>query len=189
MQTTQPIDRDYPPRFPRLYRLKRGLTIAGLILIGVALAGELVLLLLGMGGGIALLMLFTAALAIPLVIGSVLTPPLVVTETGLVIRPMIGGPHAAPWESIRALRPYTLQPVDEPVAQILVGRANMPSREGRWILFSGGLPVTFRLAAWLTGLGGGPVIAISDATHANYAELLAAMESHLAPTTGPELAE
>ncbi len=179
---------DHPPRFPRLYRLKRRLTIAGLLLIGLGLAGELALLALGMPGA-ALLIPFTAALAVPLIIGGVLTPPVAVTQAGLEVRPMFGEPHTVPWEAVRALRPYTLLPTDEPVAQLLIGKAHMPRRDGRWIIFSSGLPFTFRLAAWLAGLGNTPVIAITDAAHQDYDTLLAALEARPDHMASPELAE
>lgn len=179
---------EHPPRFPRLYRLKRHLALAGLILIGLGLAGELALLALGSPGA-ALLIPFTAALAVPLIIGSVLTPPLSVTEEGLLIRPMFGGPHAVSWEAVRALRPYTLLPTDEPIARLLIGKAHMPRRDGRWVIFAGELPIVFRLAAWLAGLGNAPVIAITDAAHHDYDALLAALEARTGQSASPELAE
>jgi hypothetical protein len=173
----------HPPRFPRLYRLKRGLTILGLILIGLALGGEVLLIVLGImpGGSALLLLLFTAALAVPLLIGSALTPPLTVTLAGLALQPMFGGPLHVPWEAIRELRLYTLLPVDEPVARLLIGAANMPRRDGRWVVVDGALPLTFRLAAWLGGLGNHAAFAISDASHRDYAALLTAIEAHTAP--------
>jgi len=178
----------HPPRFPALYRLKRWLTAAGLFLCAVALIGEGLLILLGIGNGGAmfLLLLFTAALTAPLAIGAVLTPPLTVAADGLTVQPMLGPARFVPWEAIAGLRPYTLQPVDEPLARLLLGRANMPRRDGRWVLvggplFGGPLPLTYRLAAWLTGLGNVAVFGVSDATHRDYDTLLAALEARAGP--------
>ncbi len=176
----------HPPRFPALYRLKRWLTLVSLFLCAVALTGEGLLILLGVGGGGAMILLlaFTAALIVPLAIGAVLTPPLQIVEGGLIVQPMFGPARLVPWAAVAGLRPYTLQPVDEPVTRLLLGRANMPRRDGRWVLvrgplFGGPLPVSFRLAAWLTGLGNTAVFGVSDATHRGYDSLLAALEARI----------
>lgn len=189
--TQNTLPTDYPARFPRLYRLKRGLTIAGLILIGFALVGELLLMVLGVsfgGGTMLLLMLFTAALAVPLIIGIALTPPLTLDESGIMLRPMLGSPLHVRWAAIQAIQPYTLLPVDDPIQQLLVGRANTPRRDGRWIVVTGGLPLHFRLVAWIAGLGNHPVFAISDGSHKDYDSLLAMIETQTG-ITATELAE
>ncbi len=180
----------HPPRFPRLYHLKRWLTLAGLILCAIALVGEGVLILLGVGTGGALILapLLTAALAAPLAIGAVLTPPVTVTAHGVIVQPMFGPARFVPWAAISELRPDPLQPVDEPVARLLLGRANMPRRDGRWVLvrgplIGGPLPVAFRLAAWLTGLGNVAVFGISDASHRDYDTLLAILEARVGQST------
>ncbi len=189
MHTAQPSTQpdatsaDHPPRFPRLYRLKRGLTAAGLLLIALAAAGELLLVALNVlpGGAAFLLLAFTLILAIPLLTGTVLTPPLTVSPAGLALQPMFGGPLAVPWEAIRALRPYTLLPVEEPVARLLIGRANMPRRDGRWVLVDAALPLPFQLVARLAGLDARSALAISDASHRDYDALLAALEARITP--------
>lgn len=176
----------HPPRFPALYRLKRWLTLISLFLCTIALIGEGLLILLGVGAGGAMILLlaFTAALIVPLAIGAVLTPPLQVAQGGLIVQPMFGAARLVPWAAVAGLRPYTLQPVDEPVTRLLLGRAHMPRRDGRWVLvrgplFGGPLPVSFRLAAWLTGLGNVAVFGISDATHRGYDSLLAALQTRV----------
>lgn len=154
-------------------------------MIGVALAGQILLVLLGVTAGagpMALLMLFTAALAVPLIIGAVLTPPLTRTPDGLILHPMLGRPRTVPWTRVRALRPYNLLPADEPFVQLLIGKAHMPRRDGRWVIVDGGLPFLYRLAPWLTGLGNVAAFAISDASHADYADLLAALEARIGST-------
>lgn len=196
MSSSTPITKhtisDHPARFPRLYRLKRGLTITGLAMIGAALVGELLLVALGVtfgGGTMLLLMLFTAALGVPLIIGSILTPPLAVSASGILLHPMLGPPHHVPWEAIQAMPPYTLLPVDDPIQRWLVGRARMPRRDGRWIVVSGGLPTTFRFAAWIAGLGNVAVFAISDASHQDYDGLIATLEAHTNLAPAAKLAE
>ncbi len=181
-----PIRSAHPPRSPLLYRMQRAVIGAGLALCAVALGGGALILLLGVPALLTpLLLLFVAILAIPLAIGAVLTPPVAVTGDGLIVYPMFGPARFVPWGAIVALRPLALNPADRPLERLLRGRRNTPPGEGAWVLTRGALPVSFQLAAWLTGLGRFAVFGVSDVTHRDYPALLAAIRAHTGLSVQP----
>ncbi len=159
-----------------MYRLKRGLIGWGLILCGAAILGQLLLALGGYPAALLpLLIAFTVALSLPLLVGTAINPPVTATGRGLIVRPMFGRERLVPWETIRALKPHTLLPADEGLERLLYGRRNRAPRQGMWIIVSGALPIRFRLAAWIGGLGNVAAFGISAATHEDYEGLLRAI--------------
>ncbi len=164
---------DHPPLHPGLYRLKRALAGLGLALIGVALLGGLLLMLGGYPASLLpLIMVFTLLLSLPLWVGTALNPPVTATEDGLIVRPMFGRVQFVPWDAIRAIRPHPLLATDEGLERLLFGRRAVQGREGVLVVVRGALPVRFRLAAWIGGLGNVAVFGISRATHRDYQRLL-----------------
>ena len=172
MTDTPPIPTsDHPPIFPALYAIKRLLIAAGLILCGLAVGGELLLMLLGYPVG--LLLIFILLLTLPLLLGIALNPPLSVTPNGLDVRPMFGPVCVVRWESITALRSHPLLPVDRAGERLLLGHQRVPEQsDGLLLIVPGGdLPCLFRLVGWLSGEGLTPTLGISDITHRDYAAL------------------
>ncbi|MFC1960339.1 hypothetical protein ACFLYO_06485 [Chloroflexota bacterium] len=170
---------EHPPLQPRLYRLERWLVRAGLFLGCIALAGEGLLLFIGLPGDFSvmpLLLLCTLALVAVLLIGSGLRPPVTVLHDGLLLHPMVGREQFVPWAAITEVRAHFLSPSDQAPAYPLQGYTNGSDRAGIWVFTRGVLPVRYRLVAWLTGLGNVAVFGLTAGTHQDYPALRALIE-------------
>lgn len=171
---------EHPPLNPRLYMVERWLVRAGVTLGWVALAGQGLLLILGLPGGFSvlpLLMVFTLILLLTLLIAAGLRPPVTAFEDGLLIMPPVGRTQFVAWAAIVEVRDHFLAPSDQTLAYPLQGRKNSPDREGVWLLSRDALPVRYRLVGWLTGLGNVAVFGIAESTHQNYPALRALIKA------------
>jgi hypothetical protein len=126
------------------------------------------------------IMLFLAAPVLNLLLTS---PPVQIEESGLRLKPLFGGERFIAWEDIQDLRAYPLLPNanQEVLRQWMVGRKQYRAAEGIMLLVPS-LPAPYRIAGFLAGSKGLPIIAFSNRSHVDYYELKSRLEKILSPT-------
>lgn len=168
--------------FPRpLLRRAVGLLLAvGLALCALAVPMQLILAFTGapLLVGTAL---FTAILAIPLLMRTVLHPAVEICVNGLVLRPMLWPAQFVHWHNLRGTTAHPLVFNDPAVGQHLYGQRYRP-REGLVVLVAppAQLWPVYRLIGQLAGVGSVSAFAISSTTHTDYELLAAEIQRHLA---------
>lgn len=132
-----------------------------------------VVLALAGAGAMLLAALLTLLLCPFVLLLTTATPAVTVYEDGIDIQPLIWPRRFVPWHEIETLKPYPLlpHPGGEFSRQALVGRSHYRPAEGLMLVIPS-LPVQYRIAGFLAGEGAQPVIAITNRTHSNYADLV-----------------
>jgi hypothetical protein len=164
---------------PRQDRLIQQAAIAlALVMLAAALL-QVVLALLITPGGLFLLTALITLLLIPFVLMlTTATPPVTVSDDGLLIEPVIWRARFVPWAQVQAIQPYPLLPQREAetTRRALVGRARYQPAAGIMLVIAG-LPPQYRIAGLLAGTGGQPVIAVTNRTHTDYEQVAARIMS------------
>lgn len=121
-------------------------------------------------------------LAIPLCMGLLNTPPVVISDEGLTIASFLGREQLIAWDDIQKVSDYPLLPQanQEILKQYLVGRKNYRPAEGIMLIIPQ-LPILYRFAGFLAGEGGSPIIAFTNRTHSDY-DTLKRRILHYTPT-------
>jgi hypothetical protein len=164
----------------------RWLERAAAALVVVMLLAALAQALVGLAGGFPLLILtalFTAALALPVLMQTARAPCVVVREDGLLIQSAVWPERLVPYRDIIAIRddPSLPPPGAEVLRKGAVGRAKYRPAQGR-ILLIHGLPLPYRITGWFAGAGLTGVIAIGSRTHPDYETLIAQIAQRMKST-------
>ena len=124
--------------------------------------------------------LFTALLAIPLFLLSVLHPEVRITTDGLRLRPLIGRMESVSWSSVKSLTDHPLIYEDPVIHRRLYGK-HRPLREGKAVILNANTSISwrYRLLGTVSGEGWTPAFGISSTTHTDYDQLLATLIDHI----------
>ncbi|GAB5491134.1 MAG: hypothetical protein Phog2KO_13490 [Phototrophicaceae bacterium] len=111
-------------------------------------------------------------LSVPLFMGLLNTPPVIISDEGLLIQGFMGRETQIAWHEIEGVSDYPLLPQanQEILKQYLVGRKKYRAAEGIMLIIPS-LPVLYRFAGFLAGEGGQPIIAFTNRKHTDYAIL------------------
>lgn len=175
-----------PPQ-PGIYRLTQRLTAA--VMLGVVLAAPLQIALAAALGNAPLFYLtgvLSLLLLLPLLLYSTATPPVTLTETGLVLHPAIWPSQTVSWHQVEAIRRYPLLPPPdtEAVRKAAVGRQKYRPADGLMLVIPS-LSLPYRAVGFFTGEGLRPVVAFTNRTHSDYDRLARTLLEHL-PNKGLE---
>lgn len=134
---------------------------AALMLIAVAVLLSAPLFIL-MSGIVLFLSLFV-------VMGMVNTPPIIITDEGIILKRFIGGDRLILWQEIKEVAPYPLLPQanQEILKQYLIGRNKYRAAEGLMLIVPS-LPFVYRIASVLAGEKGAPIVAFTNRAHRDY---------------------
>lgn len=162
----------YPHPKPSVDTLSQTFILIGLGMIVVSIIGIIVLVLNGAPSGFLLMIPVICALAMPLVMRLSVTPPVTVDGDGFTITPRFGKVQRLAWDDVEKVAPFPLLPSEEAevVRRATIGKNNYAVAKGLMLIIPI-LPVRYRVAGWFAGEGGKPIIAITNRSHANYAQL------------------
>jgi hypothetical protein len=168
------------PPSPTTYRVQQ--IIAALLLAAMAAAagGLLLLAILMPAPFMAVMSPLMALLMIPVAMLLSVSPPITVDEDGLTIEPFWGKAQRIAWNDIAAMQVYPLLPqTDQEVERRLMqGRKKYRPAEG-YMLLVPRLPWRYRMAGFLAGVGGQPVVAFTNRAHSDYDTLLERVRGHV----------
>ncbi len=169
----------YPHPNPTVYRLIQYILFGLLVImtitiplqIGIALSLGLPLLMLSA--------LLTALLMVPVMMGLSNTPPVEVSDDGLLIQPLIWREQFIAWENVEAVKDYPLLPTSDQEVErrVLSGRKTYRPAEGKMLVVRG-LPFQYRTTGFFVGERGKTVIAVTNRSHAHYERLIQRIEKH-----------
>lgn len=163
----------HPHPRPQQARLTQysALAVFLLMLLTVGLQAVLALAL----GGLLMLLtaLITLLLALFLIPPTATTPAVTVTPDGLRLHPVVWRERFVPWSAVSAVKRYPLlpHPDAEMSRRALTGRANYQPAAGIMLVIPG-LPPQYRVAGFLAGERGQPIIALTNRTHTDYNTLI-----------------
>ncbi len=165
---------------PRVRRIVSGLLALGLVTLVAATAAQVVLAWVTAGWLFCGTAFFTAILAIPLLMLTVLHPEIGVSQDGLHVQPMIWRAQFVPWNALTGIIAHPLVTNDETMGRILHGK-RYRRREGIVVVAGreSGLGPVYRLVGSLAGAGDMPAFALSSTTHTDYEGLGATIREHL----------
>lgn len=158
---------------PLVDRASQLIALTGAALLILAVPLLVLLVLIGAPGGFLLAAPVVLALALPLLMRTVIAPALTVSDEGLTLHPLFWRDQALPWEAVAAVKPFPLLPSADAEAtrRIAVGRLNYSPADGVMLLLPG-LPPLYRIAGWFAGERGQPVIALTNRAHRDYERLV-----------------
>lgn len=147
------------------------IVVVGLLLVSAPL--QIVLTLTGAPEGFIVSALFTVLLAAPVLMLTAVAPPVTVDETGIMLKPLIWKKRFVPWSDVQAVKVFPLLPTEEQEInrKWVVGRNNYRAAQGIMLLIPG-LPVQYRIAGFLAGERGRPIIALTNRAHTDYEHLV-----------------
>lgn len=151
-------------------------TVLGIASVLTAIAGVL-LFVLGIiipQGFLFIPMGFvTWLLLLPLTLATSATPPVTITEQGILLRPLIWSNVQLDWQDIIEVKNYPLLPSEdsETVRRGFVGRKNYQVAGGMMVVVKQ-LPINYRVVGFFTGEGFRPVFAFTNRSHENYKQLI-----------------
>lgn len=162
--------RYFHPR-PRQHRLAAFSVRFGLAFLTTAILGQVVLAVL-IAPLFAATAIFSAILAIPLGLLSVLHPELHVKPGGVTLIPMFGRIDTIAWPDVIGVVDHPFVYNDPLVGKRLHGK-NYRERRGFVVIVrnEAGLGLWYRVVAQVAGVPGRSGFAVSSTTHADYAEL------------------
>jgi hypothetical protein len=107
------------------------------------------------------------------------TPPVTVDAAGLTLHPLLWRARRLAWAEVTHLTDYPLLPGEagEVFRQRWLGPARYTPASGLLLVIPT-LPAQYRVTGWMAGVGG-PAIAVTNRTHADYAALAGALLEHL----------
>ncbi len=152
--------------------------VIGLLLIvtGLAIVAQIILALLLGPSGLLLYgtAFFAGMLVIPLLLQTVFHPEIEITDSGLILRPMLWKTQQVPRENVLKLVPHPAIRNNEIWGRLLHGKNYRP-REGCVVVIadSARLNPLFRLVGGISGEGNRAAFAISNTTHPNFGALRA----------------
>ena len=161
---------EHPNRL--LYKVQQVALLASLIASLFASVMLIVVALLLSTPLFVIMSLLVLLLSAPLLMALVNTPPVTITDEGLILQPFIGNERHIPWQAIEHIEAYPLLPQanQEILKQYLIGRKKYRPAEGIMLIVPS-LPLPYRIAGLLTGTGGMPLIAFTNRTHQDYETL------------------
>jgi hypothetical protein len=165
-----------------LRQLNSRVIALALILICLSVIAEAILAFL-IGPLMLVIALFTAGLAIPLVLQTVLHPDIEVLQDGLRLHPLIWQTQTVNWSDLTTMLDHPLVYNDPAVGRLLHGKNYQP-REGKLILVgpSARLLPWYKIIGIVAGVGALYGFAISNTTHTGYALLLKTLQQHVKPS-------
>jgi hypothetical protein len=121
----------------------------------------------------------TLLLLLPLLLQSAATPPVVISDSGITLQPLLWKERFIAWEAIQAMKPYPLLPPhdSESMRKAMVGRKSYRAAEGMMLLVPG-LPLPYRATSFFVGEKT-PVVALTNRTHQHYDHLVKQIQRHL----------
>lgn len=169
---------------PRLNRLLEAGALALTLLMAITAPLQVLLAMLAPGGLFVLSALFTLLLAAFVLMQTAVAPEVSVSADGLTLHPVVWRDRHLPWEAVRAVKVYPLLPAEdaETVRRVTVGRLNYAPAAGIMLVIPG-LPPQYRIAGFLAGERGAPVVALTNRAHVDYLALVEAVLGHTAPAT------
>lgn len=176
------------PLQPQLYRLTQVLTGIAMLVILLAVPFQIFLAaslpnapLFYLTGVLSLLLI------LPLMLYTLVTPPVTLTDTGLTLHPAIWPHQSIRWEQVEAIKRYPLLPPTdtETVRRAAVGRRHYQAADGLMLVVAD-LPFPYRAAGFFTGEGLKPVVAFTNRTHTDYERLAQTLLHHLSDRYVPE---
>ena len=152
-----------------LYKLQQ---ISLLILLIVAVVASLMLIVVAfiLSAPLFVIMsLLLLLLSAPLLMALVNTPPVTITDEGLILEPFIGNQRPIAWHDIERIEAYPLlpQPDQEILKQYAIGRNKYRAAEGIMLIVPS-LPLPYRIAGLLAGANRKPIIAFTNRSHSDY---------------------
>ena len=166
-----------------LYKLQQGILMT-LIVLAVFGAVMFVVIALVLPAPLFIVMgLLVLLLSVPLFMGLLNTPPVVISDSGLTLQGFMGREIQIAWDDIHSVNDYPLLPQanQEILKQYLVGRKKYRAAEGIMLIIPS-LPVLYRFAGFLAGEGGQPIIAFTNRKHTDYAILKQRILDNTDPT-------
>lgn len=155
-----------------LYKMQQiGLTI--LLITAVFAAFMLIVMAIMLSAPLFVIMsIILLMLSSPLLMALVNTPPVTVSDEGILLERFIGGKHLIVWDDIERIEPYPLLPQanQEILKQYLIGRNKYRAAEGIMLIVPS-LSLPYRIAGLLAETGKMPIIALTNRTHSDYETL------------------
>lgn len=167
---------------PFMDRLSQFLALGGVIALLITIPFQIFFGLAG--GGLFLMGAFLSGLLVfPLLMATVITPAITVTEDGLRLMPMLWRHHNVAWSEIAAVKHYPLlPPADvEITRKIAIGKMKYRPANGIMLIIPK-LPWMYRIGGFFAGEKTQPIIAITNRAHSGYTELVYAILAHTDPT-------
>ena len=169
----------YPHPKPTVYRLTQTILFGLLVIMAITIPLQIGI---AFSLGLPLLVmsaLLTALLMLPVLMGLSNTPPVEVSDDGLLIQPQIWREQFILWDDVEAIKDYPLLPTSDQEVErrILSGRKKYRPAEGKMLIVRG-LPLQYRATGFFVGERGKTVIAVTNRSHANYERLIQRIEQY-----------
>lgn len=109
----------------------------------------------------------------------VITSPVSISREGISVHPAFGKERFIAWSEVQEVKHYPLLPQEnhEVVRRMMVGKRKYHSAAGVMLIVDN-LPALYRIAGWLVGEHGKSIIALTNRTHEDYAELVNRVEQY-----------
>lgn len=162
----------FPSLNPRLYAAGQWVAAAAAAALIISVPAQVFFGAAIPGGGLFFVTaLLSLALVLPLLLYLRATPPVMLDDAGITLAPCVGRPVTIVWSAIRDVKPYPLLPPPdtESLRRIAVGRRKFVPAQGT-MLTSDSLPWTYRAVGWFAGEGFRGAFAVTNRTHAEYAQ-------------------
>ncbi len=178
MTTTTPTTYRHPkPAQQRLTHFGAALLLLVMLL---AVIGQLVLVFSGVPGVFLITAVLTALLMLPVLMLISAAPPVTLSSAGITLHPHIWRERFVRWEQVRAVKPYPLLPPTdtEVVRRAAVGRRKYRPAQGIMLVIPA-LPPQYRVTGFFAGEKVAPVIALTNRTHVDYERLEQQVKQYL----------
>jgi len=162
----------YSHPIPWQFQVQRAVAV-GILALGVVAAALLLLVAVLLPAPLfAIMALMVALLMAPVLWLLFGTPPVTLTEEGLIVHEFPGRQRKIAWEAIESVQLYPLLPTEqnEVMRRLLQGRKQYRPAEGIMLLIPS-LSWPYRIGGFFAGQGFRPIIALTSRTHEHYAEL------------------
>jgi hypothetical protein len=154
-------------------RISQWVALIGAVILVAALPLMAVIVALGAPGGFLLVGLVALILSTPLIMRTAVTPAVSLDDDGLTLHPLFWRTQTIPWDAIQAVQTFPLLPSEdaEVTRKVAVGRRNYRPAAGLMLVIPS-LPPAYRIAGFFAGVGGQPVIALTNRAHTDYEQLI-----------------
>ncbi len=176
----------FPPLNPRAYAVSQYVSAAAVAALVVSAPLQVAIAQMVPGALLfAVTGLLSRVMVWPLMLTMRATPPVTIDDAGITLTPRAGKTLVVPWEAVRDMKPYPLlPPADaETVRRAISGRKRYAAAEGL-MLTSDALPWTYRAVGWFAGEGLRGAFAVTNRTHAGYAQAKYLLERRIKKMPG-----
>ena len=167
-----------------LYKLQQGILSTLIVLAAFGAVMFVIIAFILPAPLFVVMAILILLLSVPLFMGLLNTPPIVISDEGVTIQGFMGRETQIEWHEIQGVNDYPLLPQanQEIIKQYLVGRKKYRAAEGIMLIIPS-LPVLYRFAGFLAGEGGQPIIALTNRQHTDYDILKQRILSNTDPST------